>query len=261
MSEKNYDFRLRHWQYHKPGRRDPRRKAGKNEVMMTEDWSIGYASESDCLTVTAADDFRDYLEKSMGISLRIVHEDGPRVLWLEAVPKIKKGFALDAGKEHIRISAAEKMILRAAIHLEDMMNLEGAPVVPVGKMIRKPMYEVRIVHSGTGLDVFPDCELMALLHAGYDSIELFYEGPDRNHIGRCDFNDIITRAARLGIQTFFHNYVRTYVHPDEDGAQENFERFKAKFGKRIGECYVIHPRNLSLKDGITCIPPYMTMCL
>ena len=42
---------------------------------------------------------------------------------------------------------------------------------------------------------------------------------------------------------------------------ESLKRFKAKFGKRIGECYVVHPRNLCLKDGIVCIPPYMTMCL
>ena len=27
------------------------------------------------------------------------------------------------------------------------------------------------------------------------------------------------------------------------------------------ECYVIHPRNLSFKEDIICIPPYMTICL
>ena len=38
-------------------------------------------------------------------------------------------------------------------------------------------------------------------------------------------------------------------------------RFRDKYRQRIGECYVIHPRNLSVRDGIICIPPYMTMCL
>ncbi len=38
-------------------------------------------------------------------------------------------------------------------------------------------------------------------------------------------------------------------------------KFKEKFKSRIGECYIIHPKNLSLKDDIVCIPPYMTMCL
>lgn len=38
-------------------------------------------------------------------------------------------------------------------------------------------------------------------------------------------------------------------------------RFKEKFGDRIGESYIIHPRNLILKDGVICIPPYMAICL
>ena len=38
-------------------------------------------------------------------------------------------------------------------------------------------------------------------------------------------------------------------------------KFKEKFRNRIGECYIIHPRNLIVKDGIVCIPPYMAMLL
>lgn len=38
-------------------------------------------------------------------------------------------------------------------------------------------------------------------------------------------------------------------------------RFREKYKTRIGECYIIHPRNLALKDDILCIPPYMTICL
>ena len=38
-------------------------------------------------------------------------------------------------------------------------------------------------------------------------------------------------------------------------------RFKEKFNSRIGESYVIHPKNLEIKDGIVCVPPYMTMWL
>lgn len=38
-------------------------------------------------------------------------------------------------------------------------------------------------------------------------------------------------------------------------------RFKEKYKSRIGECYIIHPKNLSYKDDILCIPPYMTICL
>ena len=38
-------------------------------------------------------------------------------------------------------------------------------------------------------------------------------------------------------------------------------RFRDKYKDRIGCCYVIHPRNLIIKDDIVCIPPYMTICL
>ncbi|MGN0581519.1 MAG: DUF4143 domain-containing protein [Oscillospiraceae bacterium] len=41
----------------------------------------------------------------------------------------------------------------------------------------------------------------------------------------------------------------------------SLKRFKEKYSSRIGECYIIHPRNLSLKEDIICIPPYMTICL
>lgn len=38
-------------------------------------------------------------------------------------------------------------------------------------------------------------------------------------------------------------------------------KFREKYRRRIGECYIIHPRNLMVKDEILCIPPYMTMFL
>jgi predicted AAA+ superfamily ATPase len=38
-------------------------------------------------------------------------------------------------------------------------------------------------------------------------------------------------------------------------------KFRDKYKQRIGECYVIHPKNLAVKDDILCIPPYMTLCL
>ena len=38
-------------------------------------------------------------------------------------------------------------------------------------------------------------------------------------------------------------------------------RFKEKFAQRIGDCYIIHPKTLSIKDNILCIPPYMAICL
>lgn len=41
----------------------------------------------------------------------------------------------------------------------------------------------------------------------------------------------------------------------------SLERFNEKFKERIGVSYIVHPRNLMIKGGIVCIPPYMVMCL
>ena len=41
----------------------------------------------------------------------------------------------------------------------------------------------------------------------------------------------------------------------------SIKKFRDKYKNRIGECSVIHPKNLSVNDDIVCIPPYMTICL
>ena len=39
----------------------------------------------------------------------------------------------------------------------------------------------------------------------------------------------------------------------------SLNNFREKYKECIGESYIIHPRNLIVKDGIISIPPYMTM--
>lgn len=41
----------------------------------------------------------------------------------------------------------------------------------------------------------------------------------------------------------------------------SLEKFTEVYRKRIGKAYVIHTKNLSVKDDIVCIPSYMTICL
>ena len=60
--------------------------------------------------------------------------------------------------------------------------------------------------------------------------------------------------------------MKAKIYPIEVKSSKNYttvslEKFREKFKSRIGECYVIHPRNLIQKDGILCIPPYMTFLL
>ena len=42
----------------------------------------------------------------------------------------------------------------------------------------------------------------------------------------------------------------------------SLDKFTSTFKKRISNSYIIHPKNLAIReDGIICIPAYMTFCL
>ena len=61
--------------------------------------------------------------------------------------------------------------------------------------------------------------------------------------------------------------VNSKIIPIEVKSSKNYTassliKFKEKFHERIAESYIIHPKNLSIRDdGIICIPAYMTFCL
>ena len=74
MSEKNYDFRIRHWQYHRLNMRNCERTAQANEILLDESWKIGCCKNAGPITRIAVDDFRDYLAVSMNLALDCTHE-------------------------------------------------------------------------------------------------------------------------------------------------------------------------------------------
>ena len=62
------------------------------------------------------------------------------------------------------------------------------------------------------------------------------------------------------------DYLKYKIYPIDVKSTNKYsiaslERFKEKYSSRIGGCYVIHPKNLSVKNGITYLPAYMAMCL
>lgn len=63
-----------------------------------------------------------------------------------------------------------------------------------------------------------------------------------------------------------NNKLKYKIYPIEVKSTKKYsiaslQRFKEKYSSRIGECYVIHPKNFSVKDSITYLPAYMAMCL
>ncbi len=65
------------------------------------------------------------------------------------------------------------------------------------------------------------------------------------------------------ISTIKYNYKITPVEVKSSDRYtiKSLEKFKDLYKERIQECIVIHPKNLTEKDGILKIPAYMTFCL
>lgn len=41
----------------------------------------------------------------------------------------------------------------------------------------------------------------------------------------------------------------------------SLDRFRERFGDRVERCYIVHPAQLKVVDGVVRIPPYMAMCI
>ena len=103
----------------------------------------------------------------------------------------------------------------------------------LGKATRTPLMKLRRVHSGSGIDDYPDWQLRAIVHAGFNTIELFVRDLDKTALGYNDINDIIQRAANYGLDTFFYSYMPSYKHPDEPDAEEFFDSIYGELFRAI----------------------------
>lgn len=83
----------------------------------------------------------------------------------------------------------------------------------------------------------------------------FYTHYNENkHRNDMEIDFIISNNSRLKYKMF-----PIEVKLGKQYKTTSLNNFREKYKERIGKSYIIHPRNLIVKDGIICIPPYMTM--
>ena len=80
--ERNYDFRQRHWLYHRPGMRQAGRAVREHELEITSEWQIGCSPDEPGILHDAAKDFQDYLWSSMETAVKLTVQDGNKTLWI-----------------------------------------------------------------------------------------------------------------------------------------------------------------------------------
>ena len=234
-AEAPYDFRKRLEIVHEAGRRDPAAKPAADEFVFADGAVVCVPRDADEVLALAAKDFCDYLDVSMGVSARFARGgDGTVAIVLDAALPAR-AYRIETGSG-VKVTAADsRAAAQALYHLEDLMNLRGAPFLKKGTENRRSMFSPRMTHSGWAVDVFPDAHLAQIAHAGMDAIVIFVRDVDcTKGAAYQDVRDVIRRAKRYGLDTYLYSYVMAFVHPDDPGA-------KAKFDSTYGRIAAAYP--------------------
>lgn len=95
-----------------------------------------------------------------------------------------------------------------------------------------------------------------MLTANGHKLYFYTHYSEEKHRNDIEIDFIISNNSKLKYKVF-----PIEVKSGKKYSTSSLLRFKEKYKQRIGECYIIHPRNFMIKDDIICIPPYMTICL
>ena len=249
--EKNYDFRKRLLDVHKPNRRDHNIIAQDGEIEIDETWEIIVPEKADRVILIAAKDLQDYFFTSMGVSLKLSKskdkkdesECGSKKIIFTTKDISKEiGECLNTPRSYRFISSNESVVLcgfdergaaQASYYFEELLNFKCAPIIKKNDECRKPLFSPRMVHSGYGLDMFPDAHLNSIAHAGMDAILIFTKDVDTTPHGYIDFNELIYRAAGYGIDVYAYSYLKSLKHP-EDVEAENY--YDSTYGRIFEKC-------------------------
>lgn len=249
MTERPYGFRQRLNTVHTPGRRDPAQRPAGDEIALDDSWRIEVASDAGEYLVRVAQDLQDYLFTSMTVSVPVVRRAAgqaatlPHAIRLATrteIPEAGAGLSVPRSYQ-LRCEAQgvlicgrdERGVGQGCYYLEDLMNLREAPFLSPGEVVRAPLFSPRMVHSGWGIDQFPDPHLAAIAHAGMDAILLFVKGVDQTTTGYLDVNDLIDRAALHGLDVYLYSYLVSRVHPADPEAEAYYE---STYGALMRSC-------------------------
>lgn len=244
QAEKNYEFRKKLIEIHKKDLRDTDIIKEKNELEITDGFAIDVSAAETDVVLTAAKDFVDYMLISMNVSVMITKKKTSEKKSISVsivgdsselnVANGYMGYKLSVGEENVTIKAFdERGVAQAFYHLEDLMSLRRAPLLEKGEKERKAMFSPRMVHSGYGLDQFPDCHLRDIAHSGMDAIMVFTEAVNLTPCGFLDFNELIHRASKYGIDVYSYSYLKSEMHPKEIGAESYYDN---TYGKLFESC-------------------------
>ncbi|MBQ6846311.1 MAG: hypothetical protein IJO61_04195 [Oscillospiraceae bacterium] len=241
--ENPYDFRKELLDTHRRDVRNPALKPASDEFILSDGICIVIDKNASEVILTAARDFVDYLFTSQNVSARLMKGtacDGEIYISTKENTDLDlsdcaayKGFCVEVSEKITVCGFDDRGAAQGLYFLEDEMNRRCAPFVKMGTTRRRPLFSPRMIHSGYGLDDYPDAYLNAIAHAGRDAILVFVKGVNLTPCGYLDFNNLIHRAAKYGIDVYAYSKLYVYTHPDAPSSDSDYE---ASYGELFRNC-------------------------
>lgn len=239
--ERNYEFRKRLLTVHKPDLKEENGAWKNTDCIVDENWTIVYPYKCHAAVKNAALDLQEFFHKSMGIAVPVVEKANP-----VACPKT---VALTVGDTGMDDEGSYCVVIDSGISItgntpwgcaqgvyaiEDQMKLNRGPGINTGRIAKKPLFLPRMIHSGYGLDIYPDDYLRNIAHAGFDTILVFITPKDTIACGERDWNDLIARAGAFGLKVYAYSCLKVWKHPDDEDAWQAYDAV-------YGELFKNHP--------------------
>ncbi len=251
MAELNFEFRRRLNQVHRPGRALPGQTPQSAEVVLQSGWEIIVPHDASPYLIRLAQDLQDYAFTSLGVSLLLkrLRLDGvlaraeanaivlgtrQHMPKLGAALTVARSYRLVVKRDAVIVCGCdERGIGQGVYFIEDLMNLREAPFLAMADLVRTPLFQPRMVHSGWGIDQFPEPHLNAIAHAGMDAILVFAKGPNQTTTGYLDLNNLVERAALYGLDVYLYSYLNSTRHPADPDAEAFYE---STYGELLRSC-------------------------
>ncbi len=239
--EQRYDFQKQLLCIHEADIRDFSRKANEGEYQIPEKVTIA-AGNGETLR-TAALDFADFLKTSMSIDAKVVDLSEKAEITVDLAENCGadlgdaasyRGFLIKTDETGIKvIGHDERGAGQGLYYLEDVMTFAKAPVVKFGEVSKRPLFSPQMIHSAYYLDEYPDNYLARVAHEGRDAILVFATDANMTPYGPLDFNELIGRASKYGLDVYAYSYLNSERHPEDPDAEEYYE---GTYGKLFREC-------------------------
>ena len=189
----------------------------------------------------------------------------------KAVHNIKRSFKLEKDEKYIMVQTAGshiKIFLRDIVYAEVynrkvIIHTRSTDIEYYGKLQELSdmagtdffrTHRAYLVHFKYVEKYDATNAIAQMLVANGHKLYFYTHYNENKHRNDMEIDFIISNNSRLKYKMF-----PIEVKSGKQYKTTSLNNFREKYKERIGESYIIHPRNLIVKDGIICIPPYMTM--